>query len=103
MQIQGNVFVKGTGIGMNLGDANLPTKIRIDGNSFFRNAEWMRLLGDRPLTPEVWVTNNLLLGVEGITVQGRALEDLCVPGHSGTIGGNRMAKLRKKRSVCWPT
>lgn len=72
--IRGNIFVGGTGVGMNL---NGPSAHLIIGcNTFFHTPGWLRLLGASGSAREVLVYNNLILGAERIDLPGGTVAQL---------------------------
>ena len=65
VSIKSNVFVKGIGVGVNLLDGSGSRDIRVSNNTFLDSASWMTFEG-AALPPESVVSNNLILGAEGI-------------------------------------
>jgi serine/threonine protein kinase len=74
--VEGNVFVEGTGVVMNLSALATPSKVRIGCNTFFRTPRWLWLYGSGPLGRDVLVYNNLVLAADSLDAGGRTLQEV---------------------------
>jgi hypothetical protein len=73
--IKGNVFVKKIGVGVNLLEGNGSRGVRVSNNTFYDSTSWMTFEG-ADLPPECVVSNNLILGAEGINREKHENDEL---------------------------
>jgi hypothetical protein len=72
---EGNVLVNGIGVGLNLSTGMNSRKIRVSNNTFVNSSSWLTFEGE-DLPPEGVISNNLVLGAEGINRVGHDIKDL---------------------------
>jgi hypothetical protein len=79
VSIFGNVFVGGTGVGMNMGTDKQPGRVRqvrIGCNTFFETPRWMCLHGYGSADQKVTVFNNLILEANAIEAPHWGMDQL---------------------------
>ena len=73
--VKGNVFVKGIGVGYNLATGADSQGIHLSNNTFLDSSSWLTFEGEY-LPPDVVVSNNLVLGAEGVNLVAHPAEDI---------------------------
>jgi len=75
VSVKGNVFVKGVGVGVNLASGANSRGVRVSNNTFLDSTWWLTFEGAEP-PPESIVSNNLVLGADGVNLDVHAIDDI---------------------------
>jgi hypothetical protein len=70
-QIQGNVFIGGTGVALGLMNPAISSDIAIENNTFFQNRRWLDLRETVPQIYGISIQNNLILESGGSTIPSK--------------------------------